>query len=158
MRPSDLRAQMEKTRKQHAQPHQQLATPRLGIIGSLLPSYLPPDNAATIWSFDEDIILHTPSERRVGLCLIPGNGRVLKLKQRRWEEQSQRTSQDRRKENSSNRSAHTSTWTVGFCASWEIHLLIEPQLLCSDRNMEASAYEAFSTKAHALSPTSSTRS
>lgn len=85
MRPSDLRTQMEKAQKQHAQTHQQLPNPRLGISRSPLWSYLSPDNAATIWSFDEDIILHTPGECRIGLCLIPRNGWVLKSKLRSGE-------------------------------------------------------------------------
>ena len=41
-------------------------------------SYLSPDNVSIIGISDEDVILQTPSEGRIGLCLIARNGWVLK--------------------------------------------------------------------------------
>lgn len=52
---------------------------------SLLQPYLSPDNASPIWVFDEDVILHTPSECRIGLCFIARNGWVLQSKHRSGE-------------------------------------------------------------------------
>lgn len=57
----------------------------VGISGSLLRAYLSPNNASIIRIFDEDIVLHTPRERGIGLCLVARNGWVLKSKHRSGE-------------------------------------------------------------------------
>lgn len=56
---------------------------RVSLVGSSSHSpYLSPDNASVIGISDEDVILHTLGEGRVGLCLIARNGWVLKSEHR----------------------------------------------------------------------------
>lgn len=54
----------------------------MSLAGSSHSPYLSPDNASIIGISDEDVILHTLGEGRVGLCLVARNGWILQSEHR----------------------------------------------------------------------------
>lgn len=112
--------------------HTHTPAPRLEFSGSPLTPYLPPDNASTIWSFDEDIILHTPSECRIGLRLITRNGWVLKPKHRSGEKSKAREQLRTEKKKNSQKEGISFRANHSACVNPGKYIfLTEPQLLHS---------------------------
>lgn len=54
----------------------------VSLAGSPYKPYLSPDNASIIGISDEDVILYSPGEGRVGLGLIARNGWILQSQHR----------------------------------------------------------------------------